>query len=51
MWYWVWNENGGKGDVGILIGVREVYERMRMGSSRVVKGRDKIGNTKYIIGR
>ena len=29
------DENGGKGDVGILIGVHEFYERMR-----VVTGRD-----------
>ena len=36
----MWNENGGEGDVGILIGVHEVYERMRVGSSRVVTGRD-----------
>ena len=41
MWCWVGNENGGTGDVGILIGVHEVYERMRVvGSSRVVTGRD-----------
>ena len=36
----MWNENGGKGDVGILIGVHEVDERMRVGSSRVVTRRD-----------
>ena len=40
MWCWVWNENGGKRDVGILIGVHEVYEPMRVGSSRVVSRRD-----------
>ena len=32
----MWNENGGKGYVGSLIGVHEVHER----SSRVVTGRD-----------
>ena len=36
----MWNENGGKGDIGILIRVHEVDERMRVGSSRVVTGRD-----------
>ena len=36
----MWNENGGKGVVGILIRVHELYERMRVGSSRVVMERD-----------
>ena len=37
---WVWNENGGKGYVGILIRVHEVYKRMRVVSSGVLTGRD-----------
>ena len=37
---WVWNEEGGKGNVGVLIGVHEVYERMRVGGSGVVSRGD-----------
>ena len=36
----MWDENGGKGDVGILIGVHEVYEGVGMGGSRMVVGCD-----------
>ena len=40
MRFWVWNDKWGKGDVGVMIGVHEVYERMGVWSSRVVTGRD-----------
>ena len=36
----VWNEEGGKGNVGVLIRVHEVYERMGVEGSRVVWGCD-----------
>ena len=36
----MWDENGGKGDVGIVIGVHKLYERVRVGGSRIVMGCD-----------